>query len=169
PWVTTLDGGLTPVATLSNPFPNGILQPPARSESYQSSLFGQSISSPIFDQRYPYLQQWNFSIQRDLPGGAVIDAAYAGSRGVHLLASGQQLNQVAEQYMALGSQLQRQVANPFYGLITTGNLSASTVPQGQLLLPYPQYTGVSIISASNRDTTYHSMQMKIEKRFRSGG
>ena len=168
PWVTTLDGGLTPVATLSNPFPNGILQPPARSELFQNTLFGQSISSPVFDQPYPYLQQWNFSVQRELPGGAVVDLAYAGSRGVHLLGS-QVLNQLPEQYMALGSGLQKQVPNPFYGIIRTGNLSGETVPQGQLLLPYPEYTSVSIISSSNRDSTYHSMQMKMEKRFRSGG
>ena len=169
PWVATLDGGLTPNATLSNPFPNGVLQPPARDPSYQSALYGQSISSPIFSQRYPYMMQWNFNIQRELLWGSVIDIAYAGARAVHLLTAGQQLNQLPDQYLALGSQLQKQVPNPFYGLIATGTLAAPMVAQGQLLLPYPQYTGVSIVSNSNRDSNYHSMQMKMEKRFRSGG
>ena len=169
PWVTTLDGGLTPVGTLSNPFPKGILQPPARDPSFQSALYGQSIGSPVFSQRYPYMQQWNFNIQQELMFGIVADVAYAGSRGTHLLTSGQQLNQLPNQYLALGSQLQKQVPNPFFGLIATGNLSAATVAQGQLLLPYPQYTGVSITSASNRDSSYNSLQMKMEKRFRTGG
>ena len=169
PWVATLDGGLTPNAKLSNPFPNGVLQPPARDASYQSTLYGQGISSPIYSQRYPYMMQWNFNIQRELLWGSVIDIAYAGARGVHLLTAGQQLNQLPDPYLALGSQLQKQVPNPFYGLIATGTLSAPQVAQGQLLLPYPQYTGVSIVSNSNRDSNYHSMQMKMEKRFRSGG
>src|SRR4029077_3866892 len=71
--------------------------------------------------------------------------------------------------LSLGTQLTKQVANPFLGLITTGSLSGPTVAQGQLLLPYPQYTGVNITSASNRDSNYHSMQMKMEKRVRGGG
>src|SRR5262249_55833221 len=95
--------------------------------------------------------------------------AYAGARGVHLLVAGQQLNQLPDQYLTLGTQITRQVPNPFVGLITAGNLSGPTVAQGQLLLPYPQYTGVSIIAASNRDSNYHAMQMKMEKRVRGGG
>jgi hypothetical protein len=31
PWVSTLDGGVTPVERLSNPFPNDVLQPPGHS------------------------------------------------------------------------------------------------------------------------------------------
>jgi hypothetical protein len=31
-----------------------------------------------------YVQQWNFNIQRELPGNFVLTTAYAGSRGIHL-------------------------------------------------------------------------------------
>lgn len=31
-----------------------------------------------------YVQQWNFNIQRELPGSFVITTAYVGSRGIHL-------------------------------------------------------------------------------------
>jgi len=71
--------------------------------------------------------------------------------------------------MSLGSRLQQQVTNPFYGIITSGTLSTPTVPEGQLLVPYPQYTSVSVIAAADRDSIYHSMQLKMEKRFRAGG
>jgi hypothetical protein len=169
PWTATLDGGVTPSATLNNPFPGGVLQPPARSDSFQKTLYGQSISAPIKSQRYPYMQQWNFNIQRELPGGVALEVAYAGSRGVHLLQATQLINQLPDQDLSLGTQLTKQVANPFLGLITTGSLSGPTVAQGQLLLPYPQYTSVNITSASNRDSSYHSMQMKLEKRVRGGG
>lgn len=169
PWVSTLNGGYTPYATLSNPFPNGILQPPGRNANYQSLLYGTSVSSPIADQRYPYVQQWNFNIERQITDTLMVEVAYAGSRGVHLIAASGQLNQLPDQDLALGKNLQQQVPNPFYGLISTGTLAQPTVQQGQLLLPFPQYTSVSATTPSNRDSTYHSMQMKMEKRFHGGG
>jgi hypothetical protein len=169
PWVATTDGGLTPSAKLSNPFPNGILQPPGRDPSFQSILFGTGITSPIANQPYAYVQQWNFNVERELGQGFMFEVAYAGSRGVHLVGASGQVNQLPDQDLALGSKLQQPVPNPFYGLISTGTLASPTVAQGQLLLPYPQYTSVSVVTPSNRDSIYHSMQMKMEKRFRSGG
>src|SRR5205809_4848773 len=38
-------------------------------------------------QKYGYVQQWNFGIQRELPAGIFVDVAYAGTHGVHLHAS----------------------------------------------------------------------------------
>ncbi len=37
-----------------------------------------------FDPESPYMMQFNFAIERSLPGHWVLTAAYAGSRGVHL-------------------------------------------------------------------------------------
>jgi hypothetical protein len=37
------------------------------------------------------------------------------------------------------------------------------------LLPYPQYTGVTAANDGNRDTIYHALNIKLEKRFRAGG
>jgi len=71
--------------------------------------------------------------------------------------------------LALGSKLQQLVPNPFYGLISTGTLANPTVQEGRLLLPFPQYTSVSVTGLSNRDSIYHSLQMKMEKRFHGGG
>jgi hypothetical protein len=169
PWVSTLNGGYTPNATLSNPFPNGILQPPGRNANYKSILYGTSVSSPLANQRYPYVQQWNFNIERQITDTLMVEAAYAGSRGVHLIAASGQIDQLPDQDLALGKQLQQLVSNPFYGLISTGTLANPTVQEGQLLLPYPQYTSVSVTTPSNRDSTYHSLQMKMEKRFHGGG
>jgi hypothetical protein len=71
--------------------------------------------------------------------------------------------------LSLGTSLQQQVSNPFFGLITSGPLAARTVARGQLLRPFPQYTGVSIAAIANRNSIYHSGQLKVEKRFRAGG
>ena len=50
----------------------------------------------------------------------------------------------------MGSQLNNLVPNPFFGKITTGAMSAATVRLGSLLVPYPQYSGVSQIRALDR-------------------
>ena len=171
-WVPTVDGELTPVATFSNPYPTGLLQPPQRSPNYQQLLLGTSISAPVkgpASQHFGYLQQWNINIERQLLDGMVIEVAYAGSKGTHLV-GGPALNQLPDQYLSMGTAaLQAQVKNPFYGIIPYGTLAQPTVAAGQLLRPYPQYTGVTASNDGNRDTVYHSLQVKVEKRFRQGG
>ena len=115
------------------------------------------------------MQQWNFNIQRQLADGTLVDVAYAGSKGTSLPVNAQTVNQLPDQHLALGTQLNEQVPNPFHGTsIATGPLSQPTVSRGQLLRPYPQFTGVSMAGPTNRSSTYHSFQAKIERRF-SGG
>jgi hypothetical protein len=177
-WASTLDGSLTPNATLSNPFPNGLLAPLGRDPSYQTALLGQAIAQTVsagyqltangVETRAAYIQQWNFNIQREVYGGTVIEIAYAGAKGTHLPGAINQ-NQLSPQNQALGSAvLQKQVTNPFFGLVTTGTLAAPTVAYGQLLRPFPQYDGVSF-GESNRNSIYHSMQVRVQKRFAQGG
>jgi hypothetical protein len=43
------------------------------------------------------------------------------------------------------------------------------VQRGQLLLPYPEYTSVVIDEVTNRNSIYHSLQTKVERRFGDGG
>jgi hypothetical protein len=59
--------------------------------------------------------------------------------------------------------------NPFRGFVTTGTLSAATITRQQTLLPFPQFTGVSTPVRPIGNSTYHSMQMKVNKRFSSAG
>jgi hypothetical protein len=74
-----------------------------------------------------------------------------------------------DEFLSQSTRLQEQVPNPFFGLITSGTLASKTVARGQLLRPFPQYTGVNIGSISNRNSIYHAMQVKAERRFRAGG
>ena len=151
-WASTLDGGITPSNILfNNPWPAGISQPPGHSPGYEQPTFGQNPGSPIADDPYAYSLQWNFTLQRELGQGFALELAYAGSRGVHLPSPGQEYNQLPDQLLSMGADLQKQVKNPFYGLITSGTLAAQTVAQGQLLRPYPQYTSASVRAANNRD------------------
>lgn len=175
PWVPTLDGGFTPVATLSNPYPNGLIPLPLRDPNYESLILGQLVVSNIPKDRTPYMANWNFDIQRDLGGGFTLELAYVGNRGVHLYApgglvcNGMGFDQMPYANLSLGTQLLQQVKNPFYGIVKAGPLSLPTVQYGQLLLPYPQYTGVYSATTAAFDTVYHALQSRVQKRFSSGG
>jgi hypothetical protein len=175
PWVATQDNSRTPVNTLNNPFPGGIIRPPGRDPVLEKDLLGTSIVAPIPADATPYVINWNFSFSRQLGSGTLIDIAYVGSRGVHLYmggggtVNGPGYNQIPNQYLSLGSQLLTQVANPFYGIVTSGTLAQKTIPYGMTLLPYPQYSGVNSPTAAGFDNIYHSLQMKFQKRLEPGG
>src|SRR5882724_9440594 len=169
PWVSTTDGSLTPLNRLSNPFPTGIIQAPGHNANFQQLFLGQGFSAPLPHDPAAYAQQWNFGIQHELPGSVAVELDYAGSKGTHLPGPAQQLDQLPDQFLSMGSALQQQVSNPFFGLVQLGTLANPTVARGQLLRPFPQYNGYSILSPMDRNAIYHSAQVKVEKRFSKGG
>jgi hypothetical protein len=163
--------GITPATYLRDPFPGGLVPVPGSAQGLLTGI-GTSISAQLGgDNVLAYTQNWTFNIQRQLPGSVVIEAGYVGSRGVHLNESNgtaYNLDQLTPAQMALGSQLQRQVANPFFGLITTGPLAARTVPYSSLVAPFPQFTDIEPAFNSGASSTYHSFQLKVDRRFGSG-
>jgi hypothetical protein len=158
-----------PGATIDNPFPNGILQPPGRDPSYAKALLGNGVTESILSNPYGYAQQWNADIQQEFGNGFLVDVAYGGAKGTHLPIDGFKLNTLPDQYLSLGNALTNTVTNPFYSALSpTASLHTATVSAGQLLLPYPQYTGVSFAGAGIGNSTYESLQVKAEKRFSNG-
>jgi hypothetical protein len=166
--LTTQPDGVTPLYNLTDPFPSGIAQPSGNSEGLLT-LVGQSINGPVRQQRLSYQSQWSFDVQRQLPWAWVVDVGYAGSSGVHL-PSGVQFNQLPAEALALGTALNATVPNPFFGIITdpTSTLSRATVQQGQLLRPYPQFTGVAGNQVPTGHSSYHALQVRGERRFAQG-
>ena len=162
----TLDGGLTPADVLRNPYPKGLNAPTGSSQGL-ATFVGQSLPS-VYDRgsKMPYAQQWNFDVQRQLPGNILVEAAYAGAHDVHLLQIWS-IDQLNPSYYSLGSQLQQQVPNPFRGLVSVGPLSAATVSRSQLLLPYPQFLSVTE-EAYAGNANYNSFQLKVERRLTAG-
>ena len=165
-FVSSLDGGVTPNDRLSNPFPNGLNQPTG-SKLGLRTLLGQDIIPVFRNDRTAYVGQWNFAVQQELPHQFLVEAAYAGSKSTKLPVD-LQLNQLPDQYLALGSQLLQQVPNPFFGPITVGTLSQRTVTQGQLLRPFPQFGNVSVHAVHQGNASYHSLQLKLRRRFSRG-
>jgi hypothetical protein len=70
--------------------------------------------------------------------------------------------------LALGDGLRQLVPNPFFGRITSGPVSGANVARNQLLRPYPQFNTVTIGNTSYGASTYHSLQLKVERRFARG-
>jgi Carboxypeptidase regulatory-like domain/TonB dependent receptor len=171
-WIVAQANGVTPATMLFNPFPNGIAAPPGRDQAF-INVQGAGNSAPLSNYLAPYVQQWNFNIQHQLAGNALIDIAYAGSKGTHLPMHNQDLNQLPTQDVptnaAQAAALTALVPNPFYGVLQSGNVSANpTIKAGQLLLPYPQYDDVGMAEPDNRDSSYNSLQVKFQQRFAAG-
>jgi hypothetical protein len=170
PWVSASPDGVGFAQSIDNPYPNGLASLPT--SQADRLLLGQSI---LFMDRgnisNVYNQQWSFTIQRQSFAGILIEAGYAGNRGVHIPVS-LDFNQVDPKYQALGAGLAQAVENPFFGLTNLGLFANRTIARSQLLRPYPHYTGVSTNSpalAQNMGNSgYHSLQLRAEKRFSRG-
>lgn len=170
PWLATLDG-VTPNHYLRDPFPDGFVPVSGSSLGLLTGV-GTGIGAPISTVVTPYTHQWNVGIQRELPGGILIETTYVGSRGLQLMdgaaTQGLPLNQLRPEHLALGAQLLQNVPNPFFGLIDTGTMAGRNVQRRFLLRPFPQFGDVSALAVSGGTSIYHSFQMKAEKRLSRG-
>jgi hypothetical protein len=168
-WVTSIDG-ITPLNTLKNPYPNGFLPSPGASQGLLTQV-GAGLQAPLQATPSPWMIQYNINLQRELPWSSFVEVAYVGTRGYDLSEvgeSGLSLNQLDPQYMTLGSQLNQQVPNPFYGIVNNGVLTQPTVSRAQLLRPYPQFTDIIPLYASGAKSRYHALQMTGRKRLSNG-
>ncbi len=167
-FVGSLDG-LQPIATLSDPFPNGFASAVGSGRGLLS-LVGQSVAR-VYERNapLPYNQQWTLSVQRQV-ASVLLQTAYSASRGVHLGdGAGFAINQLPPSALRLGSALQNLVPNPFFGVITDpGPLNGPTVTRGQLLRPYPHFDALTIFNPAQASSTYHGLSLKAERRFGAG-
>jgi hypothetical protein len=136
-----LGGMADPYSTLpgGNPFP---YTPPSTPDEFQKAKFTLPMTVAQWNPDFTTatIQQWNFNLQREFFGAYVVTAAYVGSKGNHL-------------HMVVD-------ANPavyMAGASTTANQDAR-----RPLAPY--YTNIrDSVSAGN--STYHSLQLSLNKRF----
>ena len=173
---TSFDNGSTFVASLSNPFPTGVVRPLGAANGPISGTLtdiGNGIGDSFFiDYVNPVVQQWNFNIQHQLKGNWVIQAGYLGSKGQHLPdgESSMTYNQLPASFLSLGSGLIANVPNPFYGIIKnpTSTYANPTVQARLLLDAYPQYSGVNAFRKPQANSNYQSFILSAEHRYNNG-
>jgi len=158
---------------------------------------GSPTLAPHSNPKYGYVEQYNIDIQRQLPYGFFVDVAYAGSHGVHLQQYSTHINQISDSFLpnaqsefntafasptcsSLGTvpdqikcangfvTINQQVPNPLAGSPNSA-LNGSTISQGQLDRPYPQYTDVNLAGYGCCSSTYNSLQASVTRRFSGGG
>ncbi|MCL4812474.1 MAG: TonB-dependent receptor [Vicinamibacteraceae bacterium] len=165
------------LTTVANPLPFGINQPPRRNVN-DEFFYGKLIVAKTPGDPLAIVHQWNFAVEQQIGTHGALSVAYAGSKGRNLLLQGfatvsnVNLNQLEDQYLALGSAaLLRQVPNPFFGIITNPGtvMSQPTVAAGLLLRPYPQYDRVLQLDPHEGKSDYHSMQVAFRRRFAGAG
>lgn len=169
PWQTTVDG-ITPFNLLRNPYPQGFRALPGAADGLLTQV-GANLESVLQTTITPWSQQWNFNIQRELPWQANLEIAYVGTRGLQLSRNGEgglDLNQLDPKHLALGSQLNQSVTNPFFGLGTLGFFTSRTTSRAQLLRPYPQFTTLTPLYSSGASSNYHALQITFGKKLSKG-
>jgi len=172
-WVSSVGGGgLVPQDLVSNPFPNGKNQPTGTAGGAGTAL-GQSLGQIWLKGPHPtgYQQNFSLNLQYELSPSRVLEVGYAGFRARKILYGNPSLNmdQLPGSFLSMGSALDAQVANPFAGLITSGNLSGSTVPMNQLLRPYPQYADIEPArSLPGAKANFDSLGIRFSQQFKSG-
>lgn len=97
--------------------------------------------------RQPYTQQWNFDVQRQLPGDVIADVGYYGSKGSHLLAV-VDINQPIPGAYA-----------PIYG---AGSINSGNENLINSLRPYIGYAGIDQYRSIFR-SNYNSLQASLQK------
>jgi hypothetical protein len=97
--------------------------------------------------RAPYMQSWNFSIQRELRRNLALDLAYAGTVGTKLYTPGSNLNQLRPELLGPPSQ---------FGGLTS-----------QQRRPFPEFQNIAY-NTFGVSSNYHSLQTKLEQRFSAG-
>jgi hypothetical protein len=169
PYIASNDANRTPAGSLSNPFPNGLLQPNGNHDGELAGV-GQAISVYDRNARSSLVQQYSFDIQRELPGQIVLDGGYVGSHSTHLVQGTGDINidQLDPQYFSLGAALNQTAPNPFYNHGGVFSIAAATLPRAQLLLPFPEFTSVALLNSDRNHANYHALFVKVQKRFGRG-
>jgi hypothetical protein len=182
--------GFTATNTVNQPSPNtpsfnwdegysGIVQKASLNPSMAHDLWGPVSWDPNGG-RVGYTQQWNFNIQRELPGNMVFDIGYVGTKSTGLLANEmRKMNQLSSKALALGDVLGNWInddasipaaAKALGAKYPYGN-TGEWIPMYQTLLPYPTVIYWSDLYSWNSPlgfANYQALQIQLNKRLTHG-
>jgi len=178
--VVTQDG-LTPYPNMrtANPFvalPGGNLLGAVGSSLGASSFLGEGVVSWNRTRGLPYTHQYSFDIQRELPGGLLLELGYGGnstrSLPINVALNYDPIDQLGRR-TATGAIDQAyytaQVPNPMAGLIpNNATLNGATIQRRLLWVAFPQYSSMGLNSVPIGRNQYHGVNLKVNKRFSHG-
>lgn len=178
--ISSLDG-ITPYNLFDNPIPDGLITPTGSSQGL-STLVGSTVSFYDRNSRPSGNSRWSLGVQRQLTPDIALEVDYVGETGIHIPVGGSgngytapgenenslSLDYLPPQYLSLGSQLLSTVPNPFHGLIASGSESKATISEAQLLMTYPEFTGVTATRPTSGRSYYNSLQATATKRMSHG-
>jgi hypothetical protein len=128
--------------------------------------------------RVPYTQQWNLNVQRELLKDLVVDVGYVGNKSTGIWAGEiSNKNQLDPQYLKFGADLASVRLNTDadaqkYGLAKLPYPAFAGGLLWQALVPYPHLArngiGLGTYRAPYGHSTFHSMQLVVNKRFGKG-
>jgi hypothetical protein len=172
-FVPTLDNGLTFIANLTNPFPNGLTPSPGATEGLATNV-GRALgvtlggSNVVFSGERENAQFYRITmgLQQELPGRLVVEANVVTSWGRDLAVvrplnfvpeafiSTSRLNDAAAQ--AANTLLTQTVPNPFRGLLPGTSFNGATIARSQLLLPFPEFGAINQETYEGKSSYYLS-------------
>jgi hypothetical protein len=160
-------GGPFPAFQLSGGPP--ALPTPQGAAGGPSAYRGLSVRFQDPNARTPYQVQWNFALDRALPGKWTMSLSYNGSHGVKLFGGNYDINAIDPQYYSqYGGLLQNSVSNPFAGQLPGTSLNNATVSRTQALKPLPDYIAVTTFANHGNNSIYHALQATAQRRYSAG-
>ncbi len=163
-----------PSFILGQPAPTLPIPNLATNAQTNNQLLGTYIDAFVKGSRDPYVENWNFSIQHELPGNMVVSAGYVGSHGLHLY--GNELQNMDYVPTATQLSLRNNINLPFEGNPVLSQLyGCPTAANGNSLCPgyyalesYPQYYAVAALLMPQGFNRYNAGQLRVEKRYSHG-
>jgi hypothetical protein len=139
------DNGLSPAMYLAQG-PGVNLQPPARDDSFGAVRVGERVQTNVsffdLDRKIGYAHQYNFGIQRQMPGNIVFEVSYLANLARGVPVGALNINQVPPEGMGPGN--------------------------AQIRRPFPQFNNIMRVAPAIGFSTYHAGLVRLEKRFSAG-
>jgi hypothetical protein len=153
-----------PVMYLHQPYPSFTATLPNKNPALSNGL---GISYYARDNtRLPYVQNWNFGFQYQLPASTVLEVNYIGNTGRRINARGlDSLNQPTMDNLRLGNAL-LDPWTPASGIPAPFPGFSGTILQA--LRPFPQFTGVGQPFAYFGFSNYNGLQTQVTRHFKNG-
>ena len=159
---------------LDNPFPAGITQPSGAGNGLLTGV-GSSFEYINQSRKSPYVQQYSFDMQRELPGNMAVSVGYMGSIGRDLNYGGTNDSRVPINTIPIAvvqanaAHLGDQVPNPFFGTDAAhGVLSGPTISLAQSLRPFPGFNNVLERQTTGARANYNALVLKLDRRLNNG-